>query len=98
MSKNDNLVDVKPIMWLLERFLRNATDKERAYFGLEVNRMYLSFQSEPEPKPSEPEPNVPKPKPSVPELSTDLRARLQIPEQRAAINKERKIKGLVQYV
>jgi hypothetical protein len=94
-SKKDNLVDVKSIIWLLERFLKNANDKERAYFGLEVNRMYLSFQSDSEPKPTEPEP-----KPSEPEPSDlkKLHARLQISEQRAAINKERKIKGLAQYV
>jgi hypothetical protein len=86
MSKS-NLVDVKSIMWLLERFLRNATDKERAYAGLEVNRIYLSFQSDPKPKPSRP-----KSEPS------DLMARLQITEEREAINKDRKDKGLTPYV
>ena len=84
-NNKDILVDVKSIMWLLERFLRNTTDKERAYFGLEVNRMFLNFQSEPKP-------SRPKSEPS------DLMARLQITEEREAINEERKKKGLVQYV
>jgi hypothetical protein len=85
-KKKDNLLDVKSIMWLLEGFLRNATDKELAYVGLEVNRMYLSFQR-PEPKPSKP-----KSEPS------DLMARLKIPEERAAINADRKKKGKIQFV
>ncbi len=85
-SKKNNLVDVKSIMWLLERFLRNATDKERAYVGLEVNRMYLSFQS------ATPKPSKPKSEPS------DLMARLQITEEREVINEDRKKQGKVQFV
>jgi hypothetical protein len=92
MSKS-NLVDVKSIMWLLERFLKNASDKERAYFGLEVNRMYLNFQSEPEPPEPELEPIEPEPT----DLS-ELHARLQITEVREAINKKRTNKGLTPYV
>jgi len=36
------------IMWLLEKFLRNATDEERIFFGLETNRIFLNLQSEPD--------------------------------------------------
>lgn len=79
-------------MWLLERFLRNATDEERLYFGLEINRIFLNFQSDPKPPQPETKPSKPKSEPS------DLMARLQIPEQREAINKERKKKGKIQFV
>ena len=48
MDSKSNLVDIKSVLWLLEKFLRNATDKERAFFGLEVNRIFLNLQSEPD--------------------------------------------------
>lgn len=48
MSEKSNLIDLKSILWLLEKFLRNATDEERIFFGLEVNRIFLNLQSEPE--------------------------------------------------
>jgi hypothetical protein len=94
MGSNNNLVDVKSIMWLLERFLRNATDKERAYVGLEVNRIFLNLQSDSTPKTSKPKliPSKQKSEPS------DLMARLQITEEREAINADRKKKGKVQFV
>lgn len=92
MSKS-NLVDVKSIMWLLERFLKNASDKERAYVGLEVNRMYLNFQSEPKP----PEPELEPIEPNPTDLS-ELHARLQITEQREAINSKRVKEGLIPFV
>jgi len=91
--KKDNLVDVKSIMWLLERFLRNATDKERAYAGLEVNRMYLSFQRAPEPPEPELEPIEPEPT----DLS-ELHERLQIKSVREAINCKREKEGLIPFV
>jgi len=47
MSKS-NLLDLKSVMWLLEKFLRNASDEERVFFGLEVNRIFLNLQSEPD--------------------------------------------------
>ena len=92
MSKS-NLVDVKSIMWLLERFLKNASDKERAYFGLEVNRMYLNFQSDSKPPEPELEPIEPEPT-----KLDDLHARLQITEVREAINSKRLKDGLTPYV
>ena len=87
-KKKNNLTDIKSITWLLERFLRNATAKERAHFGLEVNRMYLSFQSDPEPSEPELEPT---------DLS-ELHARLQITEVREVINSKRVKDGLTPYV
>jgi hypothetical protein len=92
MSKS-NLVDVKSIMWLLERFLKNASDKERAYFGLEVNRMYLNFQSDSKPPEPELEPIEPEPT----DLS-ELHSRLEIKDVREAINKNRVKKGLIPFV
>ena len=50
MDSKSNLIDLKSVLWLLERFLRNATEEERLYFGLEVNRIFLNFQSDPKPK------------------------------------------------
>ena len=50
MDSKSNLVDLKSVLWLLERFLRNATEEERLYFGLEVNRIFLNFQSDPKPE------------------------------------------------
>ena len=50
MSEKSNLIDLKSIMWLLERFLRNATDEERVFFGLEINRILSNLQSGPEVK------------------------------------------------
>jgi hypothetical protein len=93
MSKNDNLVDVKSIMWLLERFLRNATDKERAYFGLEANRIFSNFQSDSKPPEPELEPIEPEPT----DLS-ELHERLQITEVREAINSKRVKEGLIPFV
>ena len=48
MDSKRNLLDIKSIMWLLEKFLRNATDEERIFFGLETNRIFLNLQSEPD--------------------------------------------------
>jgi hypothetical protein len=92
-SKKNNLVDVKSIMWLLERFLKNATDKERAYIGLETNRIFLSLQSDSKPQEPELEPIEPEPT----DLS-DLHARLQITEVREAINSKRVKEGLIPFV
>jgi len=48
MESKSNLLDLKSVLWLLEKFLRNATDEERVFFGLEINRIFLNLQSEPD--------------------------------------------------
>jgi len=47
MESKSNLIDIKSVLWLLEKYLRNATDEERALFGLEINRIFLNLQSVP---------------------------------------------------
>ena len=47
MNNKENIVDIKSILWLIDKFLRNTTDEQRLFFGLEVNRILLNLQTEP---------------------------------------------------